>query len=139
MLVFDLQCAKGHSFEGWFESLQDLESQIERKQVKCPVCNSARIKKLPSSFAIGKRGPQPDDEQSARLLHKALHHYLRDNFDDVGTNFATEALKIHYGVNEARNIRGVSTPQEEEVLKKEGVEFFKFGAPAPKDVGEDQD
>ena len=86
---------------------------------------------MPSGFAIAKKRGEPGPEVAAQMLGQAFHRYLRDNFDDVGAGFATQALKIHYGVEPARNIRGVSTPQEEEMLKSEGVEFFKVGAGAP--------
>ena len=59
--------------------------------------------------------------------------FVEKNFDDVGCDFAKEALKIHYGVTEARNIRGVSTKEEEQVLKKEGIQFFKIPLPAEPD------
>jgi len=65
-----------------------------------------------------------------------------ENFEDVGPQFAKEALKIHYGASEARNIRGVSTAEEEKMLKEEGVDFFKVGAPlaAPAESnGEEED
>jgi len=54
---------------------------------------------------------------------------VQKNFDDVGCNFAQEALKIHYGAVEPRNIRGVSTKEEEKTLKEEGIEFFKVPMP----------
>ncbi len=139
MIVFDLQCHKGHAFEGWFESLEDLEGQLKRKLVSCPVCGGSRVRRVPSAFAISKRKTEPDQEMAARLVGKALQRYLRDNFEDVGPNFAREALKIHYGVRESGNIRGVSTPQEEEVLAKEGVEFFKFAPPAPEPPSENEE
>ena len=42
---------------------------------------------------------------------------------------------MHYGVTESRNIRGVSTKEEEKLLSKEGVQFFKIpvGMPADSD------
>lgn len=129
MIVFDLQCAAGHSFEGWFDSLEDLEDQLGRKLVSCPVCGQAKVKRVPSAFAISRRSAEPDHEMAARMLGQALKRYLKDNFEDVGAGFAKEALKIHYGVSQSRNIRGVSTPKEEEVLTKEGVSFFKVGPP----------
>lgn len=131
MIVFDLQCDRGHAFEGWFESLEDLEAQCRRKLVTCPVCGAAKVRRVPSSFGLAKRRSEPDHETAARLLGQALNRHLRENFEDVGARFANEALKIHYGVTPSRNIRGVSTPKEEDVLKKEGVEFFKFAPPAP--------
>jgi hypothetical protein len=130
MVVYDLQCGQGHAFEGWFEGVEDLESQLARGLVACPVCGGDQVRRVPSGFAIARRRGEPDPEVSARLLGMALKRYLRENFEDVGAGFATEALKIHYGASEPRNIRGVSTPQEEEVLKNEGVSFFKVGAPA---------
>ena len=36
---------------------------------------------------------------------------------------------MHYDVTEKRNIRGTSTPSEEETLEKEGIPFFKFPLP----------
>ncbi|MFH1057676.1 MAG: DUF1178 family protein [Pseudomonadota bacterium] len=130
MLVYDLQCDQGHAFEGWFEGVEDLEGQLARGLVDCPVCGSAQVKRVPSGFGIARRRGEADPEVSARLLGMALKRYLRENFEDVGAGFATEALKIHYGASEPRNIRGVSTPREEEVLKREGVGFFKVGESA---------
>jgi hypothetical protein len=34
-------------------------------------------------------------------------------------------MKIHCGEEEARNIKGTTTHQEEETLREEGVQFFK--------------
>ena len=63
-------------------------------------------------------------------LGKQIVDYVQNNFDNVGADFAEEALKMHYGVTEPRSIRGVSTPKEEETLKAEGIRFFKFPVPS---------
>ncbi|MBA3015995.1 MAG: DUF1178 family protein [Desulfobulbaceae bacterium] len=47
------------------------------------------------------------------------------NYEDVGANLATTALKIHYGVEERRDIRGVVTAQEEAMLNNEGIQLLK--------------
>jgi hypothetical protein len=52
----------------------------------------------------------------------------------VGCNFATEALKMHYGATEQRNIRGTSTDTEEKMLKEEGIGFLKVPVPATPDT-----
>jgi len=140
MIIFDLQCAQGHAFEGWFEDLEDLERQMAARLITCPACGLSKVNRVPSGFGIAKKRSEPDHEMAARLLGQALQRYLRENFDDVGAGFTNEALKIHYGVSEARNIRGVSTPQEEKVLKAEGVSFFKVGeSPDPPSGGEPED
>ncbi|KMY66582.1 hypothetical protein AAU61_15710 [Desulfocarbo indianensis] len=138
MLVFDLQCDQGHRFEGWFDSHKDLAKQIKNKMIACPVCGAESVRQVPSSFAIAKRGQasprpnegdSPDPDAAARLLGEALKRYLKENFEDVGAKFANEALKMHFGATETRNIRGVSTPEEEKMLQREGVNFFKVGPP----------
>ena len=141
MIVFDLQCDQEHSFEGWFEDLKDLQLQIKKGLVSCPVCGSAQVRRVPSSFGIAKARSGGDQEKAAQLLGQSLKRYFVENFEDVGPQFAKEALKIHYGAEEARNIRGVSTAEEEKMLKEEGVEFFKVGPeePVPADSGEEED
>jgi hypothetical protein len=57
---------------------------------------------------------------------RMLHQYIDKNFEDVGDKFAEVALKIHNGDETKRNIKGTSTPQEEENLKEEGVQFVKI-------------
>ncbi|RRD68083.1 DUF1178 family protein [Comamonadaceae bacterium OH2310_COT-174] len=49
MKVFDLRCAHGHVFEGWFASAEDYQSQCQRGLLQCPVCGSAQIDKLLSA------------------------------------------------------------------------------------------
>ncbi|MCB2225122.1 MAG: DUF1178 family protein [Desulfarculaceae bacterium] len=131
MIVFDLQCDQGHAFEGWFDDLKDLEKQLKKKLVACPVCGSEAVKRVPSAFAISKGRSQADHEKAAKMLGRSLQRYFQENFEDVGPQFAKEALKIHYGVSESRNIRGVSTSEEEKMLQEEGVDFFKVGTEAP--------
>jgi hypothetical protein len=43
------------------------------------------------------------------------------NTDDVGTQFAEEARKIHYGEIPERGIRGQASPSETESLIEEGI------------------
>ena len=49
MKVLDLQCSQGHSFEGWFGSQDDYDSQRSRGLVTCPVCNDSDIVKMLSA------------------------------------------------------------------------------------------
>lgn len=129
MIVFDLQCANGHLFEGWFKDRHAFEAQMESSMVTCPVCRDNAVSKIPSAFAIKTSTPAPEraptPEAMARL-GRQIADFVDQNFEDVGCDFAKEALKIHYGAVEPRNIRGVSTSDEEKTLKEEGVQFFKL-------------
>ena len=132
MIAYDLQCVNGHSFEGWFEDRKAYEAQKIKALISCPVCSSTSIARVPSTFAIKSSNPLKEfSDQQADLenIGKKIVEFVEKNFDDVGADFAKEALKIHYGVTKARNIRGVSTKEEEKTLKEEGVQFFKVPLP----------
>ena len=133
MIVFDLRCAKDHRFEGWFDNIDDLESQLGQGQIACPRCGDMSIERLLSPVSIKKKTSPPDDLKSAYNAWRNLCRYVQDNFEDVGHNFAKEALKVHYGHTEERNIRGVTTEPEEDMLKKEGVPFVKIPMPQEMD------
>ncbi len=130
MIAFDLECSGGHTFEGWFKDLASFEEQNKRGLVTCPYCEDTKVRRVLSPVAIrsssrpaASRGETTIDYQ--RLAREVVH-YINRNFENVGTDFAAEALKMHYGVKEKRNIRGAATGEEEQVLRKEGVEFYKL-------------
>jgi hypothetical protein len=132
MIAYDLQCTNGHCFEGWFEDVNAYEDQEAKGLIACPVCNVASVTRVPSTFGIksSQTAKKISVHQSELTeLSQKIFDYVEKNFDDVGSGFAKEALKMHYGVSEARNIRGVSTKEEEETLQEEGVQFFKFPLP----------
>ena len=140
MIAFDLQCTNNHTFEGWFEDNRAYENQKKKEMITCPVCNDTHVTKILSSFSIRSSDKPPYiHTQNARqkgIVEEAsrqIAEYVEKNFDNVGADFATEALKIHYGVTEPRNIRGVSTEKEEKTLKSEGIEFVKIPLPIPGD------
>jgi hypothetical protein len=141
MIAYDLQCGNGHRFEGWFEDSQAFDRQKEQGLIACPLCEDTAVCKLPSTFAI--RGAsatlprQATGDKDLAALGKRIVDYVEKNFDNVGPDFAEEALKMHYGVTQPRNIRGVSTPQEEKTLKAQGINFFKL--PLPSDPSDSSD
>ena len=134
MIAYDIQCVNGHAFEGWFEDSEAYKDQKKKKLIACPVCNTTQVSRIPSTFAI-KSSPIPKnvsrEEENLKRVGKEIVDFVHKNFDDVGCDFAKEALKIHYGVEEPRNIRGVSTKQEEKTLREEGVDFVKVPLPPP--------
>ncbi len=133
MIAYDLQCSNNHRFEGWFEDSHAFDHQRSQGLISCPVCEDTDIRKLPSTFAIKGTSGSPSmvsgNREELAALSRQIVDYVENNFDNVGSDFAKEALKMHYGVTEPRNIRGVSTPQEEKTLKAEGIDFFKFPVP----------
>jgi hypothetical protein len=153
MVVYDLICSRGHRFEGWFAGLDDLEEQLGKRRIACPVCGDEAVNRRPSTFGVVKSGrteaPAPPAEGNGGgggveaagsgaagggaaegplaffQRWREFSAHLEKEFDDVGSRFAEEALKMHYGVTSRRNIRGMSTDSQEEMLRKEGVDFLK--------------
>jgi hypothetical protein len=129
MIAYDVTCANGHTFEGWFADSASFEHQKSANLIDCPYCGSTRIERIPSTFAIGNR--QKSQEESADsapelALIVQMRRYIEEHFEDVGKKFADEAVKIHYGETEKRNIRGTTTQEEEQRLREEGVTFIKI-------------
>ena len=142
MIIYDLSCDNKHNFEGWFRSAEDFDTQIERHLVRCPQCDSANVRRIPSAVAIGgppepARLEQPSGEparagttalmaastQVAAVYRQFVQAIISDS-EDVGTSFADEARKIHYNEAPERSIRGQATPDECEALRDEGIDIL---------------
>ena len=139
MIAFDMECSHGHIFEGWFDSNESFNEQNNRGLVTCPYCDDADIRKVMSPVAVKKSHPESSGmggDIDYQRLAREIVDYVQANFEDVGSKFAAEALKIHYGVAEKRNIKGSATAEEEETLRDEGIEFFKV--PLPKTDDDDE-
>ncbi len=148
MIRYQLNCAEGHTFEAWFSSSKGYDGQLRRKQVTCPICGTAEVKKAIMSprVARGKSrkaaapveapaAPPPAPAREPRHMLNgeqrkllAQMRELRDEMlsksDYVGPRFAEEARRIHSEEAPARGIHGEATPQEVAELKEEGVEVY---------------
>jgi hypothetical protein len=151
MIRYALVCAKGHSFESWFQNSTAYDKQRKRSLVECPVCGDTKIEKAimaPRLAGAGKRARAPEgipmpnapasgdaeaakspvammspQEREFRQKLKEVREHLTRNADYVGPKFPEEARKMHYGDIEHRSIYGEASPQEAKELHDEGIEF----------------
>ena len=65
MKVLNLQCASMHTFEGWFGSEDDYQSQRERGLVACPLCANTEVRKLPSAPRLNLGAAEPRSTKPA--------------------------------------------------------------------------
>ncbi|HLQ25798.1 MAG TPA: DUF1178 family protein [Acidiferrobacterales bacterium] len=127
MIIYDLVCDAQHQFEGWFKNADEYATQLSGGLLSCPICSSAQVHKVLSVSHVNTApGTQPTDmeltaEARPQELLKKLHEYIEQSFDNVGTQFAEEARKIHYGETEERNIYGQATGIEIKELRAEGI------------------
>lgn len=129
MIRYTISCDQGHAFEGWFSSSDDFDSQMDRKLVACPTCNSTSVAKqlmAPSVATARKKEAtralvmdQAQKETVAKI--RELVKAVRDNAEDVGDRFPEEARKIHYGEADERGLIGQATVEEAVALLEEGI------------------
>ena len=67
MIVFDLHCAQGHRFEGWFGSAKDYASQKKRGLLSCPTCGATAIERLLSAPRLNMGAQEPRKPQPAAI------------------------------------------------------------------------
>lgn len=147
MIVYNLACKQGHTFEGWFKSPADFENQRDRCLVECPVCADRTVERklhaprVNVSAAPTSRANAVDDatlsdgsvdrERLAKALAAmaAFAVKVRENTENVGERFAEEARAMHYGEKPHRGIRGRADPETAAELREEGIEFQSLPFP----------
>jgi len=126
MIAFDLICSNGHLFECWFKDSASYEEQKSAGVINCPICDDVQVERVYSPFMIKKSDDKKRGEVDAYQISRLIEAYLEKHFEDVGGEFYTEAIKMHYGESKKRNIKGTTTTEEEVILKEEGVPFVKI-------------
>jgi hypothetical protein len=139
MILFELSCAHGHRFEGWFASGEEFARQQQLSLVTCPICDDAHIERLPSARVSVAKGAARDNAPPAEPAEERdttdnaalglpveaiakLREIVR-NTENVGRRFPEEARKIHYQEVPPRAIRGQASHDEAKALTDEGIEF----------------
>ena len=135
MVIYNLLCKKRHSFEAWFPSFEEYQKQAEQKLISCPTCGTTQVDKLPHACAVHVKKEQPAPPAKTALQPPSappspaefkemllrVHHYVKQNFEDVGPRFAQEARQIHQGKAEERPIYGTATVTEAAELADEDI------------------
>lgn len=150
MVIYDLMCDFGHSFEGWFKNSEDWQAQTESGLLTCPVCSSDGVSKKPTASKVARKsnsgnssgtsaGISPEvqnhpaqelvraDPQSPEKYAKLqrmisqVHDYVDKNFEDVGNKFAETAINMHRGEIDQANIRGVANKEQITKMAEEGI------------------
>src|SRR6185503_16751972 len=144
MIVFDLHCKEGHTFEGWFGSAKEFASQKKRGLLSCPSCGDGSIERGLSAPRLNmgavepKPAPQvpavqktPDMEGKdafavAQMLYLRMLDEILTKSEDVGAKIPEEARKIYYEESPGRAIRGQATKEEHDALVDEGIPVARF-------------
>jgi hypothetical protein len=128
MISIDFECSNRHRFEGHFSDHDAYTQQLERKMIACPICETTDVKRIYTGCSIHARTSELSriEKLNPTIFDamKALNKYVRENFENVGRDFADIARAIHYGIEKERNIYGESTLEEIEELRKEDINIL---------------
>jgi hypothetical protein len=124
MIRYDLICAKGHRFDGWFQSATGFDGLTAAGHLSCAVCGEGRVEKALMAPAVAASPEKPNitaprDAREAALA--ALRAKVEAGSDYVGMNFAAEARAIHAGDAPERSIYGEARADEARALIEDGV------------------
>ena len=143
MIYYQLRCAAGHEFDGWFKDSAEFERQAARGLVACPVCAGTKVSRALMAPGIRAKGrteimvaepaPSPAKPTAGGVMPDAVRAALirlrgevEKHCDYVGSDFAAEARRIHQGKADPRGIYGESTEAEVEALTDEGVDIAQI-------------
>ena len=152
MIKYSVQCQKGHGFEAWFQNSGAFDTQTKRGLVACPDCGSVKITKalmapnvsvrtrkkgvgadaapkskrgrssdstsVPAAAALPERVMPPE---MLELMRK-IRTEVEAKAENVGTNFAEEARKMHYNEAPERGIYGEASLDDVRALHDEGID-----------------
>ena len=134
MIRYDLACDAGHSFDAWFRSSSDYDSQAESGLLSCPICGSGSVAKALMAPAVATGGrkaeaPPPTSEvalagsgdQRLREMLREIKRHVTATSEDVGERFPEVARQMHAEEIEQRAIRGRATADEAKALIEEGI------------------
>jgi len=145
VIRFALVCESAHTFESWFRDGEAFDEQRERGLLSCPVCQSTTIDKaiMAPQVARKDRGalPPPNaetppavepapvalmtpEQAELRSRLKELRDLMLRNSDNVGTKFAEEARRMHFGEVEHRAIHGEADREQVVALLEDGIEVM---------------
>ena len=134
MIRYDLICAKGHEFDGWFSDSAAYDKQAKRGLISCTVCGISKIEKQIMAPGIPTKGNRKSESQAmtagpldprAAAMMQMMRDYRKhvtENSENVGMKFADEARKIHFKEAEGRPIYGEATAEDAKALIDEGID-----------------
>lgn len=127
MIKYNLICAQGHEFEGWFRDGAAYDAQSGAGEVSCPVCAGTDVRKAPMAPSVvsARRAAAESSVSGMVQLREALvslRRKIENNATDVGERFPEEARRMHYGEVEEKPIYGQASVEDQDSLREEGID-----------------
>ena len=130
MIKYRLKCNRCEkSFDSWFASSSEFEKLKNKRFLNCQFCNSKEINKTPMAPNLLTLKQKNKFKKNKEIRKKILEFqkFIKDNFENVGNDFAYKARSLHY--NNKKNSKGIygsATKNQINELKEEGIETQVF-------------
>ena len=133
MIKYNLKCSNNHEFESWFADSSEFEKLNKKKLLECIYCHSKKIKKtiMAPMVSVAKK-----DKKNLEKIDKVfknnkdnlirIRNYIEKNFEFVEKNFAEKVREVYYDKKSEKNIYGLTTEDEKEELKEEGIDLVSI-------------
>ena len=123
MKVLDLHCQYAHSFEGWFGSEDDFQSQLARGLLECPLCGDATITKKLSAPRLSLSGAR-----GVKRVESAI--------DSVATQAANAAIKPIFDAKMSRTEQAMQVVMQDPQFQAEYLKMTRKLLANTEDVGQ---
>ena len=130
MIKYKLYCQNCENiFDSWFSSSKEYEKLKKLKHLSCHICNAHQVEKTlmaPSVINTKDKSLSTSKIKKIKKIKNKIKEYqkfIKENFNYVGDNFATQARSLHYNdKKKTKGIYGKATSEEISELKEEGID-----------------
>ena len=145
-ILYQLRCVNQHTFEGWFPSIEQFDSQKEQGMLQCPMCGILKVDRDIMSPRLGKTKKEKNkklkhDQRLQQLqqqvqsgnemmvgtrvkdMMRTVRDIIKRECEFVGDRFVEEVKKYELGDRDDK-FYGTPSKKEARKLMDEGVDLF---------------
>ena len=134
MIKYKLNCKNcKKNFDSWFSSSLEFERLKKKNFLNCHFCGSKKIDKnlmapnILNSFSKIENKTVNRNRQNIKKKILEFQSFIKENFENVGNDFAYKARSLHYNKKEKqKGIYGSASKKQIKELQEEGIETETF-------------
>ena len=134
MIKYKLRCKDcKKNFDSWFSSSLEFERLKKKRFLNCHFCGSKKIDKnlmapnILNSFSKIEHKTAIRNRQNIKKKILEFQNFIKENFENVGDDFAYKARSLHYSNKEKqKGIYGNASKKQIKELQEEGIETETF-------------
>ena len=143
-----IYCSEQNEFDGWFQSIEAFENQMQSGLINCPICGDDNIIKLLATPNVRKSKSKiskniefqnasgvsnseksyigNDKIKNITTMLRTIKKEIQKNSMFVGDEFVSKARSMKEGKIKERPIHGHGTKKEVQELRDEGIDVVNI-------------